>query len=99
MIDYELFSKIKHLKEHAGLTAFQVAQKLALDPRTVRKWFKQKQFSPRKTTIRPSKLDPFKNDIIRMIETHPYTAVQIFHRIKESGFDGRYSIVKLKFDT
>ena len=94
MIDYELFSKIKHLKEQAGLTASQVAEELALDPRTARKWFRQKQFSPRKPTVRPSKLDPFKNDIIRMIETHPYTAVQIFHRIKESGFDGRYSIVK-----
>jgi len=94
MIDYALYSKIKHLKEHEGLTIAQIASELALDPRTVRKWFKQKQFSPRKTTVRSSKLDPFKNDIIRMLEAHPYTAAQIFQRISQMGFDGRYSIVK-----
>ncbi len=94
MIDYELFSKIKYLKEHKGLTVSQIAAELSLDSRTVRKWFGQKQFRPRKATVRPSKLDPFKNDIVRMLEAHPYTAVQIFQRISEMGFNGRYSIVK-----
>ena len=44
--------------------------------------------------MRQSKLDPFKNDIVRMLETHPYTAAQIFQRIREQGFDGSYTIVK-----
>lgn len=93
MINYELFAKIKHLKEQAGLTAPQIAAELALDPRTVRKWL-ERHFQPKKTTPRPSKIDPFKHDVMRMLETHPYTATQIFQRIREQGFEGGYSIVK-----
>jgi transposase len=93
MINYELFAKIKHLKEHEGLTAPQIAGELAIDVRTVRKWL-DAAFRPKKITPRPSKLDPFKSDIVRMLETHPYTATQIFQRICEEGFDGGYSIVK-----
>jgi transposase len=93
MIDYERFAKINHLKEQEGLTALQIATELAMDVRTVRKWLSH-QFHPKKITPRPSKLDPFKRDIVRMLETHPYTATQIFQRISEEGFNGGYSIVK-----
>ena len=93
MIDYERFSKINHLKEQEGLTAPQIATELAMDVRTVRKWLTE-TFRPKKITPRPSKLDPFKRDIMRMLQTHPYTATQIFQRISEEGFDGGYSIVK-----
>ena len=85
MIDYELFCKIKHLKEHEGLTAPQIAQELALDPRTVAKWLAHGQFCQRKPAPRPSKLDPFKKDIARMLENHPYSAAQILQRIGEHG--------------
>jgi transposase len=94
MIDYELFRKAKYLKEQEGLTPPQIADALSLDPRTARKWLSQDRFRPRKTTLRQSKLDSFKNDIVRMLETHPYTAAQIYQRIREQGFDGRYTIVK-----
>jgi transposase len=94
MIDYESFRKIKHLKEHEGLSAAQIAAELAMDPRTVGKWLAQEQFRPRKPTARESKLDPYKNDIVRMLETHAYSATQIFQRICELGFDGGYTIVK-----
>ena len=94
MIDYELFVKIKNLKEQKRLTGPQIAEELALDPRTVSKWLNEQRFSPRKTTARSSKLDPFKKDVVRMLETHPYTAAQVFQRISEEGFDGGYTIVK-----
>jgi len=93
MIDYELFAKIRHLTEHEGLTPPQIAGELALDPRTVRRWLAT-SFRPRTTNQRPSKLDPFKPEIVRMLQTHPYTATQIFQRICEQGFDGSYTIVK-----
>ena len=94
MIDYELFCKTKHLKEQEGLTSPQIAEALSLDPRTVRKWLSRDRFRPRKTSVRASKLDLFKNDIVRMLEAHPYTSAQVFQRILERGFDGRYTIVK-----
>jgi transposase len=93
MIDYELFAKIRHLTEHEGLTPAQIAAQLALDPRTVRKWL-DTPFQPRTTTQRPSKLDPFKPEIVRMLQNYPYTATQIFQRIREQGFEGGYNIVK-----
>jgi len=94
MIDYELFSKIKHLNKNDGLTAQQIATELVLDVRTVDKWLHEAQYRPRRTAHRPSKLDPFKDDIVRMLERHAYTATQIFQQIREQGFDGQYTIVK-----
>ena len=94
MIDYELFCKIKHLHEHEKLTVAQIAAELALDPRTVRSWLAQERFRPRKSRPRASKLDPFKADIVRMLEVHPYSAAQILQRIREQGFAGGYSILK-----
>jgi transposase len=94
MIDYELFSKIKHLNQNDGLTASQIATELVLDVRTVDKWLDETQYRPRRSVQRPSKLDPFKDDIVRMLERHAYTAMQIFQQIREQGFDGQYTIVK-----
>jgi transposase len=94
MIDYETFMKIKTYQEHHGLNCGQIANQLDLDYRTVEKWLKEKRYRQRKQSQRISKLDPFKDDIARLLETHPYTAVQILHRINENGFDGGYTIVK-----
>lgn len=94
MIDYALYSKIKHLSINDRLTAPQIARELSMDVRTVRKWLDETQFRPRKSAPRASKLDPFKHDIVRLLQAHPYTATQIFQRIREQGFTGRYSIVK-----
>jgi transposase len=94
MIDYELYCKIKQLNEQQKLTPTQIAGELGLDPRTVRGWLSQPRFSQRKSRPQSSKLDPYKADIARMLETHPYTASQILQRIREQGFAGGYSIVK-----
>ncbi len=94
MIDYHRFCQIKDLHHHHGLNAAQIARELALDPRTVTYWLRQDHFRPRKPTGRASKLDPFKADIVRMLERYPYSAAQVFQRLREQGFDGGYSIVK-----
>lgn len=93
MIDYQTYCQIKTLKQE-GLNPLQIAGKLCLAPRTVYYWLTQERFHSRKTLRRPSKLDTFKDDIFRMLETHPYTAAQIYQRLRENGFDGRYTIVK-----
>jgi len=94
MIDYQCFCQIKHLSEAQGLNASQIANELALDPRTVAHWLAQDHFRPRKQSKRQSKLDPFKHDIVRMLEKYPYSAAQVMQRISEQGFGGGYSIVK-----
>ena len=94
MIDYETFMQIKTYHEQRGLTPPQIAKELTIDERTVRKLLKQKRYCPRKSTKQSSKLDPFKDQIIRLLETHPYSATQILQRIQEENFDGGYTIVK-----
>ncbi|MBW2220661.1 MAG: IS21 family transposase [Deltaproteobacteria bacterium] len=80
MIDYETYVRIRNYFERDGLR--------------VARWANEKRYQPRKATTRKSKLDPFKNDILQMLEKHPYTAAQIFQRIKEDGFDGGITIVE-----
>ncbi|NGZ27980.1 MAG: IS21 family transposase [Magnetococcales bacterium] len=94
MINYETYIRIKEFHQQRGLTVTQIAQELALDPRTVADWLAQAHFRPRQDTPRPGKLDPFKPVILRLLEHHPYTAAQLFHRLREDGFDGGYTILK-----
>ena len=94
MIDYHCFCQIKHLHAHQGLTASQIARELALDPRTVAYWLAQEHFRPRTPRPHTSKLDPFKPEIVRLLERYPYSAAQVFQRLRERGFDGGYSLVK-----
>ena len=94
MIDYQSFCQIKHLHDQEGLNIPQIASALALDPRTVAYWLAQDQFRPRKPSARSSKLDPFKASIIRMLDKYPYSAAQVWQRLREQGFEGGYSIVK-----
>ena len=94
MIDYAGFCQIKHLHAHDGLNASQIAQTLTLDPRTVAYWLAQEHFRPRQPHQRSSKLDPFKPEIVRLLERYPYSAAQVFQRLRERGFDGGYSLVK-----
>jgi len=94
MIDYELYCKLRHLKNQEGLSAHQIAEELAMDPRTVVKWLARERFCPRKASPRASKLDPFKAEIARLLQAHAFTAAQTLMRIREQGYAGGYSIVK-----
>jgi len=91
--------KIRHYFTRDYLRYSQIANILGLDQRTVAIWANEKRYRARKSTLRKSKLDPFKNHIIQMLEKHPYTAQQIYQRIKyqrikEDGFKGRITIVE-----
>ncbi len=94
MIDYETFCKIRDYHEQQGLKSEQIAQALGLDARTVAKWIDEPRYRPRHTPTRSSKLDAFKPQIRQWLETHPYSAQQVFQRLREEGFDGGYTIVK-----
>src|SRR5262249_38928997 len=94
MIDYHRFCQIKDLHERQGLNASQIAKALPLDPRTVSYWLAQGHFRPRKPSQRHSKLDPFKQEIVHMVERYPYSPAQVFQRLREHGCAGGYSLVK-----
>jgi transposase len=93
MIDYETYVRIRNYFSNDGLKYSQIADELGLDCRTVAKWANEDRYLPRRSAKRASKLDPFKNEIVRMLEKHPYTARQIFQRLQEGGFDGGITIL------
>jgi transposase len=94
MIDYETYMKIKTYHERDGLNCNQISSLTGLTFKTVNKWLNEKRYRMRTSRDRSSKLDPFKNQIIQMLEKYPYSTAQIFLRIKDTGFDGGYTIVK-----
>src|SRR5829696_6580984 len=94
MIDYEIFQKIHQCCQRDGLSIAQTAALLGLDERTVAKWSVTKQFSQRQAVRRATKLDDYRAEITRLLHQHPYSAQQIFQRLRESGYTGGYTILK-----
>jgi transposase len=93
MIDYERYCQIRQLHDTQRLTATQIARELQLHRQTVAKWLAADKFGQRKSPPRPSKLDPFKGQIVRWLQVHSYTAAQIFLRLRECGYSGGISMV------
>jgi transposase len=94
MIDYQTYCQIRHLLTEKKMGLRQIARELKLGLNTVRKWAQRESFKPAAIPQRPSKLDPFKGDVVRLLEQHAYSAQQIFQQLKERGFQGRYTIIK-----
>jgi len=94
VIDYETFSKIHDCHDRQGLTIAQTARALGLDPRTVAAWAARSRFEPRRSRPRGSVLDPFKPRITRLLDSHPYSAQQIFQRLREEGYRGGVTILR-----
>ncbi len=97
MIDYQTYCQIRQLFSEKKLSFRQIARELKLhwqNCKTVRKWAQRESFQKAASPKRPSKLDPFKGEIVRLLERHDYSAQQIFQQLKEGGYTGRYSIVK-----
>ena len=94
MIDYETFCKIHDCHDRQGLTIAQTARALGLHPQTVATWVARSRFEPRRSRPRGSVLDPFKPRITRLLDTHPYSAQQIFQRLREEGYRGGVTILR-----
>ncbi len=92
MIDYTSWCELRRLAE-SGLSVPQIAAALSLNPKTVNKWINEPTYRPRQAAIRQSKLDPFKPQILRMLEQHSYTTEQILREIRKSGYPGGRSIL------
>jgi len=94
MISYETFCKIRQLCDQKHFSAAQIAAELELDLKTAEKWVQRRTYQPRRPVKRTSKLDPFKGQVIAMLERHAYTAQQILQELRTQGYSGGYSIVK-----
>jgi transposase len=78
-----------------GMSFAEIARKYHLDPRTAKKYALSETKPVYKLTEpRPSKLDPYKQQINVWLEEAPYSAARILEKLSEQGFEGKYSIVK-----
>ena len=94
MIDYETFARIRDCRDRQGLTITQIARTLGLHRQTVAKWLARSRFERPRPPPRSSLLDPFKGRITRLLDTHPYSAQQIFQRLREEGYGGGITILR-----
>ena len=97
MIDYQTFCQIRQLRDEAHLTITQIAHQLGLHWQTASKWEKRPRYERRKSTAarrRVSKLEAFKPAIQRLLTTHAYSVTQLLARLREQGYDGRYTILR-----
>lgn len=94
MISFEIYSRIRHLHLDKGLKSSQIAEEIGLNLKTVLKWMNQPAYQQRARSKRPRKLDPFKAQIVVLLERHPYTAQQIFQQLRSQGYTGGYSVLK-----
>ncbi len=93
MIRYDLYCQIHDDHHRHGLTVAQIAAARGLHRHTVAKWLAEPHYRPRPSRARPSKLDPFKPDILRWLHSHPLSAVQVLQRLREQGYSGGHTIV------
>ena len=93
MIDYPTFCQLRMLLDEKHLTTAQVAVELKLDPKTVAKWAMRTRYQQRQCSKRPSKLDPFKGQVVALLERHAYSAQQILQQLQSQGYAGGYSIL------
>jgi transposase len=80
-----------------GLPISQIARRLGIDRRTVQKYIDHPELinQPRKAVSRPSKVDPFREQIKAYLEEDPhYRATTIYDRLKRGEYKGGYEIVK-----
>ena len=69
-----------------GLSYTEIARKYHIDPRTAKK-YAESETRPvyNLSNPKPSKLDPYKEQIRLWLEEAPYSAERIFEKIKEQG--------------
>lgn len=90
----ELWMEIRSDRQK-GLSYSELGRKYNLDRRTAKR-YAQSESRPvySLTDSKPSKLDPYKDQIVFWLEEAPYSATRILEKITEQGFDGGYTVVK-----
>lgn len=94
MISYETWCKIRDCRDRQNMSLTQIAKALHLHHRTVSTWAGLLHYEARKEVVRSSVLDAFKGQVTRLLDTHPFSAQQVFQRLGEAGYTGGYTTVK-----
>ena len=94
MIDMELLSVIRRWRHRDNYSIREISRPTGLSRNTVRAALRSDQPPAFKLPERPSKLDPFKDEIHRLLKNDPkLSGVRVREEIEPLGFDGGKSIV------
>lgn len=78
-----------------GLSITAISDKTGYDRKTVRKYLKLTTIpDPKQRAKKESKLDQYKDHIIKKLNEAPFTASRLFREIQEMGFTGKSTIVR-----
>ena len=94
MIAYPTFCQLRQAWDEEHLTMAQIARALDLHPQTVKKWVGRPRYEQRRAARRASILDEHKPAITRWLAQHPFTATQLWQRLRDAGYPGGCSIVR-----
>lgn len=85
---------IARILANDGFTQIQIAEKLGVSDRMVRKYLNP-NYSPKARQPRPSKLDPYKAFITNIIEDEPYFNVEVLaSQLRSQGYQGAMTILR-----
>jgi transposase len=94
MIEMEAWFMIRELFAQ-GLNITAISDKTGYDRKTVKKYLDLTTIpEPKQRAKKESKLDEFKEYIIKKLHEGPFTAVRLFREIQERGFTGKCTIVR-----
>jgi transposase len=91
----EVWAEIKRLKQVEGLSVAEIARRVCMDRKTVRRAIQAERMLVSKRTRRsPSKLEPFRSYIQERLKEYPNLAgTVIFEEIKRQGYTGKIRIL------
>ncbi len=94
MIEIEEYIMIREL--HAqGFSITDISDKTGYDRKTVKKYLNLTTIpEPKQRAKKESKLDEYKDHIIKKLKEAPFTASRLFREIQEMGFTGKCTIVR-----
>lgn len=97
MLDVEKWAEIRRMARVDGLSQREIAKKAEVNRRTVKRALESEgppSYGPRERY--PSKLDPFRGEVERLLEGDPsLSAVRIFEEVAALGYTGGQTIVNV----
>lgn len=85
-----------HELKNEGLSTSEIARRLGLNRKTVRKYLQcdRNDLEALRRRPRPSKLDPYRPYLCRRLREYPQlTARRLLREIQQRGYEGRYTLV------
>lgn len=93
MLSKEDYIVIKTLKDR-GVYLNDIAEELGVHPKTVSRALKREGAPQKKRKRRPSKLEPYKPTIDRLLSEGVWNAVVIMREIEAEGYAGGYTMLR-----